>query len=102
MGSTYCEIVEKFDFWSDDTSELISGHAVCTQGADIHQDEVWNALTQSNSTATMAQELQQFLFRAFSLTTKRLLIDQIIRWYISWNNTYRGDLKKPELFQPQM
>lgn len=77
MGSTYCEIKDKFDTWSNDACALIEGSAVCIPGAEIHEDDVWNALIQSNLTDTMTQELLQLLFRAFSVTTQRLLIDHL-------------------------
>lgn len=77
MGSTYCEIKKKFDSWCNDASALIEGSAVCIPGTEIHKDDVWNALIQSNSTDVMAQELLQLLFRAFSTTTQRLLIDHL-------------------------
>lgn len=77
MGSTYCEIKEKFDTWCDDACALIEGSAVCIPGTEIHKDDVWDTLIQSNSTDTMTQELLQLLFRTFSVTTQRLLIDHL-------------------------
>lgn len=77
MGSTYCEMKEKFDSWSDDASTLIEGSAICFQDPDIHKDEVWDALVQSTTSDTMTQELLQLIFHAFSVTTQRLLIDHL-------------------------
>ena len=77
MSSTYCEMKEKFDSWSDDSSLLIEGSARCIQDIDIHDNEVWNELIYSNTTDTMTQELLQLLFRTFSVTTQRLLVDHL-------------------------
>lgn len=77
MGSIYCEVKEKFDCWSSDSSMFIEGSALCIRDIPIHQDAVWDALIQSNSTDGMTQEIIQLLFSAFSVTTKRLLIDHL-------------------------
>ena len=77
MSSTYCEMKEKFDSWSDDSSLLIEGSARCIQDIDIHDNEVWNELIYSNTIDTMTQELLQLHFRTFSVTTQRLLVDHL-------------------------
>ena len=41
MGSTYCELKDKLDLWSSDSSSLLDGTARCIEGIAIHSDEVW-------------------------------------------------------------
>uniref|UniRef100_A0A1X7UAB5 Uncharacterized protein n=1 Tax=Amphimedon queenslandica TaxID=400682 RepID=A0A1X7UAB5_AMPQE len=66
------------DLYGDsDSSTLLNGTAVCIEGIDIHSDEVWAELIQSNSTDENTQEVLQVLFNAFSLTTQRLLVDHL-------------------------
>ena len=77
MSSTYSEIKKQFDSWAEDSSSLIEGSIRCIPDGVIHEDEVWNALIQSNSTDTMTQELLQLIFHSFSVTTQRLLIDHL-------------------------
>uniref|UniRef100_A0A1X7THE8 Uncharacterized protein n=1 Tax=Amphimedon queenslandica TaxID=400682 RepID=A0A1X7THE8_AMPQE len=47
MGSTYCEIKDKFDSWSKDSSKLIDGSALCVLDIDVTDDEVFKALISS-------------------------------------------------------
>ena len=77
MSSTYCEVKEKFDRWSEDASSLIDGSAICIRDASIHQDVVWEELIQPGSSDAATVEVLQLLFRAFSATTQRLLIDHL-------------------------
>ena len=77
MGSTYCEMKNKFDFWSEDSSMLIDGSARCILDIDISEDEVWKALISSTANDGMTQEILQLLFHAFSVTTQRLLVDHL-------------------------
>ena len=77
MGFTYCERKDKLDLWSSDSSSLLDGTARCIEGFDIHSDEVWDTLIQSNSTDKMTLELLQLLCNTFSVTTQRLLIDHL-------------------------
>ena len=77
MSSVYCEIKDKFDLWSEDASSLIDGSAICIKDISIHQDIVWERLIQSDSSDAGTVEVLQLLFRAFSATTQRLLIDHL-------------------------
>lgn len=77
MSSTYCEIKAKFDLWSEDASSLIDGSTICIKDITIHQDNVWERLIQSDSSDAEAIEVLQLLFRAFSSTTERLLVNHL-------------------------
>lgn len=78
MSFTYSKMKEKFDCWSNDSSALIDGSARCLEDVAVHEDEVWTALIQSNtSTDTLTLELLQLLFCTFSVTIQRLLVDHL-------------------------
>ena len=77
MSSVYTEMKVMFDSWSGDSHALIEGRATLKEASDVHMDEVWKALIESNATDVMTQELLQLLFAAFSVTTQRLLLDHV-------------------------
>ena len=77
MGSVYTEMKAMFDSWSGDSHALIEGSATLKEAGDVHTDEVWNALIESNATDVMTQELLHLFFAAFSTTTQRLLLDHL-------------------------
>ena len=87
MGTVYCELKEKFDLWSVSAHTLIEGSAVLEHADTLHADEVWNALLDSNATDMMTQELLQFLFGAFSVTTQRLLLDHLPGGKYHWSHS---------------
>ena len=60
-----------------DSHALIEGSATVKEAGDVHTDEVWNALIESNATDVITQELLQLLFAAFSATMQRLLFDHL-------------------------
>ena len=79
LGSTYCRMKEKFDVWSENSEELLEGNAVLEQDMVlyVHVDEVWDALLEPHESDVMVQEVLQLIFRAFSLTCQRLLVDHL-------------------------
>ena len=77
MGSVYTEMKAMFDSWSGDSHALIEGSATLKEAGDVHTDEVWNALIESNATDVMTQELLHLFFAAFSAITQRLLLDHL-------------------------
>lgn len=62
MGSVYTEMKAMFDSWSGDSHALIEGSATLKEAGDVHTDEVWNALIESNATDVMTQELLHLFF----------------------------------------
>ena len=77
LGNTYCRMKEKFDKWSENSEEVIEGSAVLEQNMILHVDEIWDALLKSNESDVMTQEVLQLVFRAFSRTCQRLLVDHL-------------------------
>ena len=77
MGQVYCDMKESFDAWSVDASSVLTGAATLKSTATLHKDEVWNSLTESSKNDTETQELLHILFKTFSTTTQRLLIDHL-------------------------
>lgn len=74
----YTSMKEKFVKWSEDSQCLIENHETlfddCTTTA---HDEVAQYLFQSSDNDCIVQELLQLLFKSFSLTIGRLLIDHL-------------------------
>ena len=77
MGQVYCDIKENFDTWSEDASIVLTGAATLKSATVLHKDEVWNSLTESSENDAKTQELLHILFKTFSATTQRLLIDHL-------------------------
>lgn len=75
LSSVYSAIKEKFDTWSNDAREMVTG-----LGEDfiVHTDEVWYELiAPSAEFDVLTQQLLQFLFKGFSTTTQSLLLDHL-------------------------
>lgn len=64
MSSTYSEMKEKFDSWSNDSSTLIEGSARCIEDVAIHEDEVWMTLVKSNTSDTLTQDFNYFFIHS--------------------------------------
>ena len=77
MGNTYCKMKEKFKLWGENSEAVTEGSAILEQGMILHVDEVWDALIKSSEVDVMAEEVLQLLFRAFSVTSQRLLFDHL-------------------------
>ena len=77
MSNVYSRLKDKFDEWSDDSSSILQGTDFLEDGILVHEDEVWSALIESTASDVMTQELLQLLFKAFSKTTQRLLLDHL-------------------------
>ena len=78
MGNVYSELLEKFDSWSLDAQSFIEGSAILERANRIHVDDVWGDLIADHVSNVSTQELLQLLFKAFSITTNRLLIDHLL------------------------
>ena len=77
MGPVYCELLEKCDSWGLDAQSFTEGSALLEKASRIHVDDVWGELIADHESNTLTQELLQLLFKAFSITTNRLLIDHL-------------------------
>lgn len=77
LGKTYCRMKEKFDMWSENSEEFIEGSAVLKQNMVLQVDEVWDVLIKPDKSDGMAQEILLLIFRAFSRTCQRLLVDHL-------------------------
>lgn len=91
MGDYYTKMQAKFDFWSSDSQAFIEGTACIDDEVPIHQDEVWNALVESDENNTMTLEALQIVFSSFCITTQRLLIDHL-----------PGGIHSSELIEPDV
>ena len=78
MSEVYTMMKDKFDEWGQDSLCLVENQATlfedCTTTAD---DEVAHFLFQPTDKDGLVQELLQLLFKSFSLTIQRLLIDHL-------------------------
>lgn len=78
MRSVYTRIKNKFDVWSDSSYTVLQGREFLEDCTCVHEDEVWNTLLESDEATDVAtQELLQLLFKSFSKTTQRLLLDHL-------------------------
>ena len=77
LSSVYSRVKTKFDEWSKDSLSVLEGSDFLEDCPDLHKDEVWNALTESNETDVRTQEALQLLFGSFSAATQRLLLDHL-------------------------
>ena len=78
MSSVYSRLKTRFDTWSHDSYSMLQGNDFLEDFPSVHKDEVWSVLIEpSETTDVMTQELLQLLFKAFSETTQRLLLDHL-------------------------
>lgn len=78
MSSVYTRIKNKFDVWSDSSYTVLQGREFLEDCTCVHEDEVWSTLLESDEATDVAtQELLQLLFKSFSKTTQRLLLDHL-------------------------
>ena len=77
MSNVYSKLKDKFDEWSDNSSSVLQGTDFLEECILVHDDEVWSSLIKSTASDVMTQELLQLLFKAFSKTTQRLLLDHL-------------------------
>lgn len=75
----YSSIQNKFNEWSRDASSVVSGSAVLGEQFIVHSsDEVFKELiTPCTESDLKTQQILQLVFRAFSVTTQRLLLDYL-------------------------
>ncbi len=73
MDDLYCMIKEKFDFWSGDAHELVTGNGGLGDQFVTHVDEVWDALFRPCvELESDTIELLQLLFSAFAVVLSLL------------------------------
>ena len=77
LGKCYCNMKEKFGAWSVNSETLPQGSAALEQGMVFHVDEVWDALIKPDQSDVVVEEVLQLIFRAFSMTCQRLLVDHL-------------------------
>ena len=75
MSNVYTRM-KKFDEWANDAESLLDGsdHLLAQHEKS---DEVSNVLFMSAENDTLVQELLQLLFKSFSATVQRLLMDHL-------------------------
>ena len=77
IGDFYCQMKEKFDLWSENASCVLEGSAMLSDDIVMHHDDVWDCLITSTSDDEWTLKILQLIFKAFSMTTQRLLIDHL-------------------------
>ena len=74
----YSEIKVKFDSWSSNAHDVVCGNEVLGEQFIVHSDEVFKDLiTPCSESDSRTQEVLQLIFKAFSVTTQRLLLDHL-------------------------
>ena len=77
MSAVYTEMKEKFDEWGDDSQQLINSQASLFPEFTNADDPIAQCLFQPTKNDGIVQELLQLLFKSFSLTIQRLLVDHL-------------------------
>ena len=77
MSEAYTEMKEKFDDWGDDSHSVLENEATLFPEFTNADDPVAHCLFQSSDYDSMVQELLQLLFKSFSRTMQRMLMDHL-------------------------
>ena len=77
MSAVYTKMKEKFDEWGDDSQHLINSQASLFPEFTNADDPIAQCLFQPTENDGIVQELLQLLFKSFSLTIQRLLVDHL-------------------------
>lgn len=84
MSNWYQHMVEKFEIWSDDASQVLSGDVILFPEVPIKKDSIWECLTKSSDNDALCQEILQVIFTSLTVLCRRLLVDHL-----------EGDLAQP-------
>lgn len=77
MSKAYTEMKEKFDEWGNDSHSVLENEASLFPDFTNADDPVAHCLFQSSDYDSAVQELLQLLFKSFSRTTQRMLMDHL-------------------------
>lgn len=77
MSETYTTMKIKFDEWAEDAQCIVDNQDLLFAAHTDPNDEVARFLFQSTENDAMVQELLQLIFKSFSLTLQRLLVDHL-------------------------
>ena len=76
MSNVYTKMKEKFENWANNAESLLDGSDHFLQQHEKN-DEVSKVLFTSAENDTLVQELLELLFKSFSATVQRLLVDHL-------------------------
>ena len=77
MSDIYTKMKQKFDEWGNDSQVVIENQVFLFEDYTNTTDEVALHIFESSEEDSMVQEILQILFKSFSLTIQRLLIDHL-------------------------
>ena len=77
MGNVYMKMVNQFEKWADDAQLIMEGKEVLFEEDRLEFDTVAKKIFSSTLNDSLVQEILQLLFKAFAVTTRRLVIDHL-------------------------
>ena len=77
LSKLYTKMKEKFDIWGEDASSLMENEAVLFAEHTNADDTVAKDLFTPSSHDALTQEALQLIFKSFSSTTQRLVLDHL-------------------------
>ena len=84
MSHWYQHMLDMFEVWSNDGSQVVTGKAVLFSEVPIKKDSIWEALTKSCDNDVLCREILQLIFSSLDVLCRRLLADHL-----------EGDLAQP-------
>ena len=77
MSTIYTHTRDSFEKWSQDAQKVLDNEALLFPDCTSAMDDVMECLYKTSENDHLVQELLQLIFKCFSLTVERLLIDHL-------------------------
>lgn len=77
MSDTYTKMRDSFQMWSEDAQPVVENEALLFPDTTNFRDDVMDCLFASKEYDDLVQEILQLLFKSFTLTIERMLIDHL-------------------------